>query len=60
MKRKLIFELAQACNRFPDQRVMQVVFNALDAKGKARMADGTPRDVFYVSDDDLEAALRDL
>jgi hypothetical protein len=41
----------------PHERLMQLVFNALDAKGLARLADGTPRDVFYVEDEVLAEAL---
>lgn len=44
---------------YPEQRLMQIVFNALDAKGKARFPDGTPRDVFYVTDAELADALSD-
>jgi hypothetical protein len=44
---------------YPECRLMQIVFNALDAKGKARLPDGTPRDVFYVTDRELADALSD-
>jgi hypothetical protein len=44
---------------YPQLRLMQIVFNALDMHEKARLPDGTPRDVFYVTDEELAAALSD-
>ena len=42
---------------FPHLRAMQLAFNALDLKGLARNPNGTPRDIFYVTDDVLVDAL---
>lgn len=49
--------LAVASHKSPHERLMQIVFNALDQQGKARTLDGTPRDVFYVEDELLAKAL---
>lgn len=51
--------LELAMRRYPEQRAMQIVFNALDAKGLARYADGFPRDLFYITDEDVITALMD-
>lgn len=44
---------------FPNQRAGQIMFNALDTKGMARLPNGVPRDIFYVQDEDLIEALLD-
>ena len=50
--------LAAALARSPAERAGQLIFNALDAQGLARDADGTPRtDFFYLRDADLARAL---
>jgi len=46
---------AHTCS--PSERVAQLMFNALDMDGRARMADGTPRDIFYVTNEELANAL---
>lgn len=50
--------IVAAKRKFPEQRVCQIIFNALDMVGKARKADGTAADQFYVGDDQLAEALR--
>jgi len=52
--------LAEAQRRFPDQRTTQIIFNAVDAEGEARRSDGSPRDLFYVTDEVLVEGLRKL
>ena len=49
--------LVRAHRNSPHERAAQLMFNALDAQGLARMADGTPRDVFYVTNEALVNAL---
>lgn len=49
--------LSRAAHASPRERVAQLMFNALDAEGKARRTDGTPRDIFYVTNEELATAL---
>lgn len=49
--------LEHAQSRYPEQRILQIIYNALDAKGHARQPDGRPSDLFYVTDDTLLEAL---
>jgi hypothetical protein len=53
----VIAALIAAKNRYPKQRICQIIFNALDKQGKARFPNGMPSDLFYVTDQDLADAL---
>ena len=57
--RTVAVALQRASLRWPDQRAGQLIFNALDGKGLARYPDGSPRDIFYVDDDQLVDALNE-
>lgn len=49
--------LGHLAQQRPQQRLMQLVFNALDRCGLAKDKEGHPRDVFYVTDKQLLDAL---
>jgi hypothetical protein len=51
--------LCHASNRYPQLRICQLIFNALDAKGLARWPSGEARDTFYITDEVLAQALRE-
>ena len=56
----LIQLFAQAKRAYPEQRMAQIIFNALDCIGKARCSDGSPRDIFYITDAEMEAAFKEF
>jgi len=53
----ILTALSHSMVRYPDQRVCQIIFNALDVQGLARRADGSAADLFYITDDTLTDAL---
>ena len=50
--------IAAAQREYPNQRVTQIIFNALDSIGVARNTEGHPIDLFYIEDDKLIKALK--
>lgn len=49
--------LAECMNRYREQRICQIIFNAIDAQGLARGVTNTPANLFYVNDQTLLGAL---
>lgn len=49
--------LQLAALAYPNQRVGQLIFNAMDARDLARNVNGTTVDVFYVPNETLYKAL---
>jgi len=50
--------LRVAARVYPQERALQILFNALDAQGLAREANQSSRDLFYVENQALAHALR--
>jgi hypothetical protein len=49
--------LADCMNHYPEQRICQIIFNAIDKQGLAREVTNTPADLFYINDSTLLGAL---
>lgn len=57
VRSRVMVALAQLSAMYPQQRIAQIMFNALDTKGLARWPSGDPRDIFYIPDRVLMEAL---
>lgn len=57
---ELIQLLGQAQRMYPNWRLTQIIFNAVDTQGQARDGMDRPRDLFYITDETLKKGLLEL